>query len=228
MDSARKYALAAGLLYLVTHVTSVTGRLLYDPVLSDPEYVLGPGADSQVMLGAVLELFLAVAIVGTGVALFPVVKRQNEGIALGYVGLRTLEASAVLLGVAAILGVLTLRQDGGDASLVGPAQALVAFHEWTFLVGPSFVVSVHTVLMAYLMYRSGLVPRAIGVLGLVGGVLIFASTVMVLLGVYPQASAIGAIVAVPVFAWELSFALWLVIKGFRPAALEALEPSAVR
>ncbi|WP_188195250.1 DUF4386 domain-containing protein [Nonomuraea sp. SYSU D8015] len=224
MASTRKIATAAGLFYLLTHVTSIGGLVLYDPVLNDPGYLTGPGADARVLWGAFLEGLLTLGIVGTAVTLFPVVKRQNEGVALGYVGLRTLEAAIVAVGIVSVLAVVTLRQDlagaaGTDAaSLVAAGRALVAIHDWTFLLGPSFVLGANTVLMAYLMYRSGLVPRFIGVLGLVGGPLVFASATATLFGVFEQVSAWGAIAAIPVFAWELSLAGWLVIKGFRPSA----------
>ncbi len=232
MDS-RKIAIAAGVLYLVTHVTSIGGLVLYGPVLNSPDYIVGSGPDTRVLLGAFLEVILALAIVGTAVTLFPVVKRQNEGIALGYVGLRTLEASIITVGIVSLLAVVTLRQHlaesaGTDvASLVTVGKALVAVHDWTFLVGPNFVLGTNTVLLAYLMYRSGLVPRFIAVLGLVGGPLIFASAIAELFGLYKQVSVWGAVTAVPVFAWELTLAIWLIAKGFKPSAgaMDAAAPS---
>jgi hypothetical protein len=219
MASMRRTAAVAGTLYLVTHVTSIAGLALYTPVLRDRDYIVGAGADSQVILGAVLEGILALAIIGTAVTLFPVVKRQHEGVALGYVGLRTLEAAIIAAGIVSLLAVVTLRQEsaGADAaSLLTVGRALVVFHDWTFLLGPAFVLGINTVLMAYLMYRSGLVPRFIGLLGLIGGPLVFASAVAVMFGVYEQVSVWGSVTALPVFAWELGLAGWLVIKGFRP------------
>lgn len=234
MDS-RKIAIAAGVLYLVTHVTSIGGLVLYGPVLNNPDYIVGSGPDTRVLLGAFFEVILALAIVGTAVTLFPVVKRQNEGIALGYVGLRTLEAAIIAVGIVSLLAVVTLRQHlagaaGTDAaSLVTVGKALVAVHDWTFLVGPNFVLGTNTVLLACLMYRSGLVPRFIAVLGLVGGPLIFASAIAELFGLYKQVSVWGAVTAVPVFAWELTLAIWLIAKGFKPSAgaMDAVAPSAV-
>jgi hypothetical protein len=188
----RKTAVIAGVLYLVTHVTSIAAVPLYRS-----------GVATQVRLGALLEIILAMAVVGTAVTLFPVVKRQNEGIALGYVGLRTLEAAIISAGIVAIL------------------SGLQALHDWTFLFGPNFVLGTNTVLLAYLMFKSRLVPRFIGILGLVGGPLIFASAIAELFGAYEQVSVWGGLTAVPVFAWELSLAFWLIFKGFRqplPAA----------
>ncbi|GAA3791484.1 hypothetical protein GCM10022226_08090 [Sphaerisporangium flaviroseum] len=223
MASTRKIAAVAGLLYLVTHVTSIPGLILYDSVLNDPGYIIGSGSDTLVLWGAFLEGICALAIVGTAVTLFPVVKKQHEGVALGYVGLRTLEAAIITVGIVTLLAIVTLRQDvagavGADAtSLVTVGKALVAVHNWTFLLGPCFVLGMNTMLMAYLLHRSGLVPRFIAVLGLVGGPLIFASAIAVMFGLYEQLSVWGAVAAVPVFAWELALAGRLIVKGFKPS-----------
>ena len=228
MTSPRKIAIAAGVFYLVTHVTSIGALALYGPVLNNPDYIVGAGPDTRVLLGALFEVILALAIVGTAVTLFPVVKRQNEGIALGYVGLRTLEAAIIAVGIVSLLAVVTLRQDlagaaGTDAgSLVTVGKGLVAVHDWTFLLGPNFVLGTNTVLLAYLMYRSGLVPRFIAVLGLVGGPMVFAWAIGVLFGFYKQVSVWGFVTAVPVFAWELTLAFWLIAKGFKPQAAARL------
>lgn len=229
MRSSRKTATAAGVCYLVTHVTSIAGLALYGPVLDGPGFLTGAGSASSVLWGGFCEVLLALAVVGTAVTLFPVVKRTNEAVAMGYVGLRTLEAGIITVGVVSLLAVVTLRQDlagasGADAAaLATTGKALVAVHDATFLLGPNFVCGADTVLMAYLVLRSGLVPRSIAVLGLVGGPLIFASALAELFGVYDQVSALGALTAVPVFAWEICFAVHLVVKGFRPSSLAPRE-----
>lgn len=228
MASTRRSAIAAGVLFLITHFTAIAAVILYEPILAHPGYIVGAGPDTQVLLGVVLDVVLALAIVGTAVALFPVVKRQNEGIALGYVGLRTLEAGVIAVGVVPLLAVVTLRQDLTEAAGPGAmtlGSALVAFHNWTFLVGPSFVCGTNTVLLAYLLYRSGLVPRFIAVLGLVGGPLVFASGAAQLFGLYEQVSVWAGLTAAPVFAWEICLAFYLILKGFRPSALAKLDPS---
>ena len=233
MNSTRRTAVIAGVLYFVTHVTSIGALALYGPVLDNSGYVIGSGTDTRVLLGAFLEVILALAIVGTAVTLFPVVRRQNEGVALGYVGLRTLETAVITVGIVSLLAIVTLRQHvAGDpgtdtAGLITFGRGMVAVHDWTFLLGPNFVLGTNTVLMAYLMYRSGLVPRFIGVLGLVGGPLIFASATAELFGLYEQVSVWGAVTAIPVFAWEICLATYLVVKGFRPAAVAGLHISGV-
>lgn len=199
MTSPRTTATVAGVLYLITHVTSIAALALYR-------------SDTLVPLGAFLEVLLVLAIVGTAVTLFPVVKRQNEGIALGYVALRTLEAAVITIGIVAVLA----RESTREA-----ANTLTAIHDWTFLLGPNFALGTNTVLLAYLLHRSGLVPRFIAVLGLVGGPLIFVSAAAVLFGLYDQVSPLGALAAVPVFAWELALAFWLIVKGFKPATVHS-------
>ncbi|GAA2315382.1 hypothetical protein GCM10010149_78970 [Nonomuraea roseoviolacea subsp. roseoviolacea] len=222
MASPRKLATAAGVCYLVTHVTSIGGLILYGPVLHNADYIAGRGADTGVLLGALFEVVLAIAIVGTAFTLFPVARRHSEGLAVGYVGLRTLEAAVITVGIVSLLAVVTLRQhppQGADpASLLTTGRALVAVHDWTFLLGPNFVCGANTVVMAYLMYRSQLVPRFIAVLGLVGGPLIFVSAIAELFGLYQQTSGVGALTAIPVFAWELTLAIWLITRGFKPSA----------
>ncbi|WP_415854534.1 DUF4386 domain-containing protein [Sinomonas sp. G460-2] len=221
MAPTRRSAIVIGALYLTTHVTSVAGLALYGPVLTSTayaDYLAGPGASGRALAGGFLEVVLSLAIVGTGVAFFPVIKRVNEGMALGYAGLRTLEAAIIAVGVTPLVAAVSLVQSGGvqDAALI---QALAGVHNWTFLIGPSFVCGVNTVVLAAVLLRSGLVPRFIPLLGLAGGPLVFASGLAQMFGLLPQASPIAALAAIPVFAWEVSLALFLVIRGFRePAA----------
>jgi hypothetical protein len=224
MTSPRKLAVIAGACYLVTHVTSIAALVLYGPVLHHADFVVGSGSAPGVLVGALLEVICAVGIVGTAVALFPVVKRYREAGAVAYVGLRTLEAGIILVGVASLLAVVTLRQHAlgaagtGTSSLVPVAQGLVAVHNWTFLLGPNFVCAADTLVLAYAMWRSQLIPRFIAGLGLVGGSMLFVSATAVLFGAYQQVSLPGAVAPLPVFAWELSLAIFLIAKGFRPVA----------
>jgi Domain of unknown function (DUF4386) len=224
MTSARKSAVVAGVFFIVAAVAAIVGLALYDPVLNDPRYVVESTDDTRVLLGALFEIVLAIAVIGTAVTLYPIVKRQNEGIALGYVAGRASEAVVIVVGLVSLLSVVTLAQDSADAagdqaaSLLTTGEALVAIHDWTFLLGPGFAIGVNTLMLAYLMYRSGLVPRPIAVIGLVGGPVIFASSTAVLFGLYEQISMPGAIAGIPVFAWEMSLAVWLIAKGFKPSA----------
>ena len=226
MISTRKTAVVAGVCYLLTEVTAIGGMLLYGPVLGNPQFIVSTSADDTgVRLGAFLEVLLAIVVVGGAVTLYPIIKRQQESFALGYVAGRLAEATIIAVGAISLLAVLTLRQDWAGATgaegagAVSLGNALVAVHDWTFLFGPKLALGVNTVLLAHLMYRSQLVPRVIALLGLFGGGLVFASGTAVLFGLYEDLSTVGVLAAMPVLAWELSLAIWLIAKGFRPSPL---------
>ncbi|MFI6037948.1 DUF4386 domain-containing protein [Streptomyces sp. NPDC051315] len=227
MDSTRKTAVVAGVFFLLTEVSAIGGLALYGPALDGAEYVVGSGADTRVFLGALFEIVLVTAVIGTAVTLYPIIKRQNEGAALGYVCARLLEAAVIVVGIVSVLSVVTLSRDfartpGADTgSLVTAGETLVAIHDWTFLFGPNFILGANSLVLAGLMYRSGLVPRFIAVLGLVGGSLICASATAVMFGLYEQVSLVGSVMAIPVFAWEVTLAVRLITKGFNPAPLAA-------
>jgi Domain of unknown function (DUF4386) len=218
----RMIALVTGVLFVITYVTSIPPVLfLYVPLLSDPRYIVGAGADSSVLWGALLELLLIIANIGTAVVLFPILKRVNEIFALGFVMARVIESVFIAVGILSLLTVVTLRQDfagaaGTDAAaLVTVGTSLVALHEWTFLLGPGFVVGIgNGLLLGYLMYRSALVPRAMAVLGLIAGAVLLARFVGILFGVVEPNSALGSIMVVPEFIWELLLGIWLIVKGF--------------
>ena len=232
MNSTRKTALAVGVLFILTFVTSIAGVIAYGPVLSDPNYVTGAGADSRVFLGAFLELLLIITNIGCAVVLFPLLKRQNETLALGYVTARLVECAFIGIGLLSLLTIVTLRQGavGADAgSLVLIGKSLVALHNWTFLLGPGFADGIGTgLILGWLMYRSGLVGRRMALFGVVGGPLLAASGIAVLLGVIPQFSPLQSLATVPEFIWEAFLGLWLTFKGFKPVALDAGQTPDVR
>jgi hypothetical protein len=230
MDSMRKTALVAGILYLVTFISSIPAVFLLGPVLSDPNYIISAGADTQVIGGAFLDLVNAIAAIGTAVALFSVVRRQNEGFALGFVTARMFEAAVIVVGVVSILSVVTLRQAGATgadaASLVTTGRALVAIRDWTFLLGPSLIPGVNALLLGYLMYRSRLVPRIIPTLGLIGGPLLISSAVGTMFGVNDAVSVWSGVALLPIFFWELFLGLWMTFKGFKRSAPLMVEAAA--
>ncbi len=229
MSSHRKIALVTGVLFLITYITSIPPFVYhYVPVVDDPRYILGGGgADNRVLTGAFLELILIIANIGTAVVLFPILKRVNEILALGYVTARVVECVFIAVGILSLLSVVTLRQEaaGADAgSLVAVGKSLVALHDWTFLLGPGFVVGIGNGLMlGYLMYKSALVPRGMAVLGLIGGPLIIASGVAILFGVIEAGGVWQTISTIPEFLWELSLGIWLIVKGFNPSAVARLQ-----
>jgi Domain of unknown function (DUF4386) len=227
MGSTRKSALFAGTFYLITFAASIPALILIGPVLDNADYIVSSGADTRVLWGCLLDVVNALAAIGTAVALFPVVKRQNEALALGFVTSRMTEAAVIMIGVVSLLAVVTLRQDlagapGTDtASLVTTGQALVAVRDWTFLLGPGLMASMNALLLGSLMYRSGLVPRVIPTMGLIGAPLLLAATIATLFGLTEQLSVWSAIATLPVAAWELSVGVWMVVKGFKPSPIVA-------
>jgi hypothetical protein len=220
MDSLRKTALVAGVLYVITFI-SIPTLVLYGPVLSDPNYIVGPGPDTAVIIGAILEVIVALAGVGTAVALYPVVKRQNEGVALGFVGSRTLEGAAIVAGVVSLLSLVTLRQAGAGANAAATGQALVAQYNWFFLLGQSLMPVLNALLLGSLLYRSRLVPRVLPVLAFIGAALLLVSDVAVLFGAWDRISAPSGLLAIPIAVWEFSLGIYLIVKGFRPSPITA-------
>ncbi len=212
-----------GVLFALTFVTSIEAVLLYDPVLNDARYTLGTGADTRVQLGALCEIFLAITNIGTAVVLWPIARRQSETLALTFVASRIVESIIIVVGVISLLSVVTLREnfaaagaEAGSHTVAG--ESLVAIHDWTFLLGPGFCVGMNGLLLGYLFYKSGLVPRWIAMFGLVGGPLIFASAIAVLFGAYEQDGA-HFLFSIPEIVFELSLTIFTIVKGFRPSPI---------
>jgi Domain of unknown function (DUF4386) len=216
LDPTRKTSLVAGILYLVTFVSSIPAVFLLGPVLNNPNYIINGGANIQVISGACLDLVNAFAAIGTAVALFWVVKRQNESFALGFVATRLVEGTTVIIGVVCILAVVSLQHTtivGTDsAALIAVGQALVAVRNWTFTIGPSLMPALNALLLGTLMYRSRLVPRIIPAAGLIGFPLQLSVVILTLFGI--NITIFSAIALVPIFFWELAVGLWMAIKGF--------------
>ena len=226
MDPVRKTAMWAGVLYLITFASSIPAAFFFlDPVLNDPNYILGPGADTRVVTGGLLDMVNAFACIGTAVVLFPLLKRQNEAVALGFVTSRLLEAAIISVGVVSIFGVVALRQDqagtaaADDASLTTVGAALVAVRDYTFHLGPGVMAGVNALLLGSLLYRSGLVPRVIPLMGLVGAPLLISAKVATILGVNDDLTVWSLIALAPIFLWELSLGVWMAVKGFKPSPI---------
>jgi hypothetical protein len=223
MDPSRKTALVAGVFYLMTMV-SIPTLALYGPVKSK-DFIISSGADTGALWGCFLEVVVALAGIGTAITLFPVVKRQNEGMALGFVAARTLEAAMIFTGVASLLSLVTLRQDlgtatGADAaSLITIGASHVATYNGAFTLGQSLMPGINAILLGTLMYRSGLVPRVLPVIGLIGVPLHITAVVLTMFGVIDRVGSVALIAALPIFVWELSLGIYLVVKGFRPCPI---------
>ena len=226
----QKIARVTGVLFLVTIIASIPAQfIMYAPVLNNADYIVSAGADTLVRWGAVLEVITALACIGTAVVLFPIVKRQNEAVALSYVAVRVLEAAIIFAGIVSLISVVALRQGFAGAAaadaapLLAVGKSLVAVHDSTFLLGPGILAGLgNGILLGYLMYTSGLVPRRMALLGLVGGPLVSASGIAMLLGLYAPVSLWSVIATMPEFFWELSIGIWLTIRGFNPSAVASL------
>ena len=226
MTSTRKTALAAGVFYLITFV-SIPTLALYGPVKHHRDWVLTSGSSTGVLVGGFLEVIVALAGIGTAVTLYPVVKRQHEGFALGFVTARVLEAVMIFTGVVSLLSLVTLRQDLGGtaganaAALVTAGASHVAVYNWTFLLSQSLMPAINALLLGSLMYRSRLVPRIIPVLGLIGGPLLIIAVFATLFGQHSSLTGLATLPVIPVAAWEFSLGVWLAVKGFKPSPITA-------
>jgi hypothetical protein len=223
MSLDQKRARVFGVLYLITFATSIPALLLYEPVLRDPVgYIAGAGHDNRIFLGALLELLLIIANIGTAVVIVPIVRRQSEELALGYVTARLFESMFILVGIVSIIGIITLRRQVAGASEGTIAYTLAAIKDWTFLLGPGWVVGWgNGLILGYLMYRSGLVPPRMAWLGLVGGpLLIVSGTAVMFSGNHPSSTLRGlqGIATIPEILWELFLGLYCTFKGFRPSS----------
>lgn len=217
MRPLRRTALVAGVLYLLTFV-SIPTLALYGPV-HDPQYILGPGPDTGVLVGGILEAIVALSGIGTAVALYPVLKRQNEGLALGLVGSRVLEAAGILAGVACLLSIVSLRQAGAGTGALVTAQSLAILYDRIFLLSQSLMPAVNDLLLGLLLYASRLVPRVLPLLAFIGAPLLVASDIAVLFGLWGQNSTPTALAALPVALFEFSLGVRLLVKGFRPSPI---------
>jgi hypothetical protein len=227
IDPLRRTALLTGLFFVITYLTSIPAKFyFYAPLFEQDNYVLGAGPDNLLLWGALNEVVLVAANIATAVVLFPVLRRQSEALALGYVTARIIESVFISVGILSVLTIVTLRQDlSGAAGAEGAAlatvgTALVTLQEWTFNLGPGLVVGLgNGLILGYLMYRSRLVPRGLAWLGLVGGPLILLSGGAVLMGVIEAGSPWQLVATIPEFFWELSLGVYLIVKGFKPSPI---------
>lgn len=206
----RRLSRAAGVLYLLTFVSIPTVGLY--AAVQNPSYLTSTGPDTAATIGALLELIVALACIGTAVALFPLVKAHGESLALGFVGARVLEAGTIFTGVATILTLVSLRQSGVGADGLVTAQALVALHGWLNL-GQGLMPAVNAVLLGTLLFRGRLVPRWLPVLAFVGAPLLLASTLATMFGIWGQMSGVAGLAALPIAVWEFGLGVWLIVKG---------------
>jgi len=224
MDPTRRTALVAGIFYVITFV-SIPSIPIYNDSVKSRDFIISSGADTGALWACLLEVIVALAGIGTAVTLFPVVKRQNEGMALGFVATRTLEAAMLFTGVASLLSLMTLRQDLGtatganSASLITLGASHVATYNWAFTLGGSLMPGLNALLLGTLMYRSGLVPRVLPTIGLIGAPLHITAVVLTMFGAIDRVGSVALIAALPIAAWEFSLGVYLIVKGFKPCPI---------
>lgn len=230
MSPTRRTALIAGVAYIATFVLSIPVKFgFWAEVLDEPDFVLGAGSTGPVLWGAFFEVVLAFACVATAVSLYSVARRHSDRAALGYVTARVLEAAMIFVGVLSILAVVTLRDELGgsadSASLLAVREALIAIHDWTFLIGPGVIAGVNALLIGSVMYRTRMLPRWIPTLGLIGAPLLLASCTATLFGAWEQTSGPAMVLVLPIATWEMSFGIYMTVKGFRTPVTEPAEPA---
>jgi uncharacterized protein DUF4386 len=217
MSLDQKRARWFGVLYLLTFITSVPALVLYEPALRHPvAFVAGSGNVNKIYLGALLELLLILANIGTAVVIVPIMRRQFEDLSIGYVTVRIVESTFILVGILAMVTLATLQQQNAGAAEATVAYTLAAIKDWTFILGPGFMVGWgNGLILGYMMYRTQLVPRAWAVLGLIAGPLIILSgTIVMFRGGHPSGSLQG-LCTIPEAAWELFLGIYCTIWGFR-------------
>nr|WP_030499591.1 DUF4386 domain-containing protein [Micromonospora purpureochromogenes] len=226
MDSLRKTSLVAGGFYLLTFVSMPT-LTLYAPI-READYILGATPDTPVVVGGVLEVIVALACIGTAIALYPVLKRQGEARALGFVAARVLEAAGIFIGVASILTLVALRRSGAEPDALVTGRTLVALYDSVFLLSQALLPAVNALLLGSLLYQSRLVPRVLPALGLAGAPLLVASDLGTLFGAWDRLSPVAAVAALPIAVWEFSLGVYLVVKGFKPVTDGTVAPRPVQ
>jgi len=217
VSADQKRARWFGVLYLLTFITSIPALALYEPALRHPvAFVAGSGNVNEIYFGAFLELLLILANIGTAVVIVPIMRRQFEDLSIGYVTVRIVESTFILVGILAMLTIATLQQQSAGAVEGTVAYTLAAIKDWTFILGPGFMVGWgNGLILGYMMYRTGLVPRAWTWLGLIGGPLIIITGTAVMFGGGHPSGSLQGLCTIPEAAWELFLGVYCTIWGFK-------------
>lgn len=214
----RSNASITGIFFITAAVTSIAGLILYDPILNHTDFLTaGPEHQTQIITAAVFEALLACSAIGTAIMLYPYLKKHNESLGLGYVLFRTLEVLFILIGTMSMLALLSLGLSSPgteNADLQSVGEMLQRMYRWTLLLGPNLMLGINTSIYSYVLYKTGLVPSWISILGRIGGLLVFIVAFLEMYGLVDQLSIWGMLFALPIFAYEMSLAVRLIAKGF--------------
>lgn len=226
MAQDRINAITLGAFYIAAAVTSVIAIIFYDQILSEQWYMtVADGMETRVLIGVLNDVLLIMAIVGTAVLMFPYVRLWSEHIALGYLLFRFMEAVFIAIGLVGILALLQVSGFtlGSGESELGLGSALQAFHGWTFILGPNLMLGVNTFLYSYLLFRTGIVPKGLAVFGILTAVMVFIGGLLEMFGIVEPFSTVKGLIALPVGVYEMSLAVWLIVKGFNQQKLKELR-----
>lgn len=226
VNTDRRIATLVGIFFIIASSTAILGMLLYQPILKGSDYLTNGAAHAnQVILGALMELTLAVSAIGTAIGLFPVLRPYGERIALTHLFFRFFEAVVITVGAVAMLSLLTLSQDfvaatAPDASTYYVVGSLLqAVYKWAFMLGPLLFLGINTMMYSSLLYKSNLVPRPLAAMGITGAILVFGYGMLVMFGVTVQSADLWVLLAMPIAFYEMILAGWLIVKGFNPSAI---------
>ncbi|RDW15166.1 DUF4386 domain-containing protein [Oceanobacillus arenosus] len=225
MTQDRRNGIIIGIFYIVAAASSIIAVVFYQSVLSEEWYMSAVnGFETKVLIGVLNDLLLVVSAVGTAIIMFPYLRHWNEHIALGYLCFRFMEAVFIAIGLVSILGLVQLSMHYEAGSIAGEnLQAtgfmLQSFHRWTFVLGPNLMLGINTMMYSYLLFRTGLVPKPLAIFGMVTAIMVFISGVLDMFGIVEPASAVKGLTALPVGVYEMSLAVWLIVKGFRRGRL---------
>jgi hypothetical protein len=222
MNAKRKSAFRIGALFIIAAVTSIIGLNLYNPILQDSNFIIkSPSSGNQIFWGAFMEIILVFSVIGTSVTFYPVLKKHNESLAIAAVCFRVIEAVIITLGIISLLAIISLNNEyisegeSQSSTYLIIGKLMVSIHNWTFLFGPNIALGPSTFMTSYILYKNNLVPKFIAILGLIGGPMICMSGIFVMFGLFSQLSIWGLITAIPVFFYEMSLAIRLIVKGFK-------------
>ncbi len=222
-------AIITGVFFIAAAATSIIALKLYQPALSGDFLVQTSQNAQAVVFGALNELLLVATAAGTGIMLYPYLRKYNEQLGLAYFCFRLLEAIFILIGTLSVLGIVSLSKAytanpaADKATYTAIGTTLIAIHDWTFMLGPNFMLGINTFIYSYVFFKSRLIPRAISAIGILGAVMIFIAAHLEMFGVMPQLSTGGMLMAIPIFVYEMTLAIYLIVKGFSINAIKSLS-----
>lgn len=226
----RRNARILGIFYILAAATSITAVILYGPVLSAQwQMAVADGSDTKVLIGVLNELSLMVTVIGTAVMLFPYVRLWNEHLALGYLCFRFMEAVFIGIGLVSILGLLELSSYYDTTNLASKTNfepiglLMQSIYRWTSMLGPNLMLGINTSLYSYLLYRTGYVPKPLAIFGMVTAGMVFLAGLLQMFEIIGPYSAVKGLMALPVGVYEMSLAVWLIVKGFQDGNLTEMR-----